>query len=276
MYKALETKIEAVWAERVLLKETEYHSAVLETIAALDSGALRCAEPNDETPSAPWRVNEWTKRAILLYFQIQEVVPIVSGAFTYFDKIPLKNDFEKLGVRVVPPGAARYGSFLAPNVILMPAYVNIGAYVGSGSMVDTWATVGACAQVGKDVHLSGGVGLGGVLEPPQARPVVVEDGAFIGSRAIIVEGAHIGREAVIGAGVVITASSRIIDVSGSEPVEYKGYIPPRSVVIPGTFPKTFPAGVFHVPCALIIGTRSAETDRKTSLNDALRNFNVSI
>jgi 2,3,4,5-tetrahydropyridine-2,6-dicarboxylate N-succinyltransferase len=247
--------------------------AVDTVIDALDEGRLRVAEPADED----WIVNVWVKQAILLYFARREVGPIGDGhSLEFFDKLPLKHNYKKLGVRCVPPGVARYGSFLGRNAILMPGFVNIGAYVDEGTMVDTWATVGSCAQIGKNVHLSGGVGIGGVLEPPQAAPVIVEDGAFVGSRCIVVEGARVGREAVLGAGVVLTASTPIVDVRESTPVTTKGYIPPRAVVIPGTIPKRFPAGEYGVPCALIIGTRSASTDQKTSLNAALRDFEVSV
>ncbi len=246
--------------------------AVEETIAALDSGAVRVAEPRD----GEWVVNEWVKRAIMLYFRLQGLETMEAGPFEYHDKIPTKADLAGAGVRVVPPGTVRYGAFCEPGVVVMPGYVNIGARVGAGTMVDTWATVGSCAQVGSDVHLSGGVGIGGVLEPPAARPVIIEDGAFIGSRCILVEGVIIGAGAVLGANTVITSSTRIIDVTGEEPVEYSGTIPPRSVVIPGTRPKAFPAGEYHVPCALIIGQRSDATDRKTSLNDALRVFEVPV
>jgi len=260
------------WENRELLKENKYKEAVRETIDLLDNGKIRVAEKiNGE-----WIVNEWIKQAILLYFPIQEMQVMEVGPFEYYDKIPLKKNYKERGVRVVPPATARYGSYIEPGAILMPSYVNIGAYVGSGTMVDTWATVGSCAQVGKNVHLSGGVGLGGVLEPPSARPVIIEDNCFIGSRCIIVEGVIIEEEAVLGANVVITASTRIIDVSGDEPVEYRGRVPARSVVVPGTITKKFPAGEYGVQCALIIGKRKESTDKKTSLNDALREFNVSV
>jgi len=251
-------------------------SAVDDVVEALDTGALRVAEP---LADGSWRTNAWVKQAILLYFRRRGVAWMGDphgDAPAYFDKLPVKRNYDALGVRCVPPGVARYGSFLGRGAILMPGYVNIGAYVDEGSMVDTWATVGSCAQIGKNVHLSGGVGIGGVLEPAQAAPVVVEDGAFVGSRCIVVEGARIGREAVLGAGVVVTASTPIVDVRGAEPVTTKGEIPPRAVVIPGTIPKRFPAGEYAVPCALIIGSRSASTDTKTSLNDALRDFGVSV
>lgn len=260
------------WENRELLKENKYKEAVRETIDLLDNGKIRVAEKiNGE-----WIVHEWIKQAILLYFPIQEMQVMEVGPFEYYDKIPLKKNYKERGVRVVPPATARYGSYIEPGAILMPSYVNIGAYVGSGTMVDTWATVGSCAQVGKNVHLSGGVGLGGVLEPPSARPVIIEDNCFIGSRCIIVEGVIIEEEAVLGANVVITASTRIIDVSGDEPVEYRGRVPARSVVVPGTITKKFPAGEYGVQCALIIGKRKESTDKKTSLNDALREFNVSV
>lgn len=260
------------WENRELLKENKYKEAVRETIDLLDNGKIRVAEKiNGE-----WIVNEWIKQAILLYFPIQEMQVMEVGPFEYYDKIPLKKNYKERGVRVVPPATARYGSYIEPGAILMPSYVNIGAYVGSGTMVDTWATVGSCAQVGRNVHLSGGVGLGGVLEPPSARPVIIEDNCFIGSRCIIVEGVIVEEEAVLGANVVITASTRIIDVSGDEPVEYRGRVPARSVVIPGTITKKFPAGEYGVQCALIIGKRKESTDKKTSLNEALREFNVSV
>ena len=260
------------WENRELLKENKYKEAVKETIDLLDNGKIRVAEKiNGE-----WIVNEWIKQAILLYFPIQEMQVMEVGPFEYYDKIPLKKNYKERGVRVVPPATARYGSYIEPGAILMPSYVNIGAYVGSGTMVDTWATVGSCAQVGKNVHLSGGVGLGGVLEPPSARPVIIEDNCFIGSRCIIVEGVIVEEEAVLGANVVITASTRIIDVSGEEPVEYRGRVPARSVVVPGTITKKFPAGEYGVQCALIIGKRKESTDKKTSLNEALREFNVSV
>ncbi|MBX0312202.1 MAG: 2,3,4,5-tetrahydropyridine-2,6-dicarboxylate N-succinyltransferase [Sulfurihydrogenibium sp.] len=260
------------WENRELLKENKYKEAVRETIDLLDNGKIRVAEKiNGE-----WIVNEWIKQAILLYFPIQEMQVMEVGPFEYYDKIPLKKNYKERGVRVVPPATARYGSYIEPGAILMPSYVNIGAYVGSGTMVDTWATVGSCAQVGRNVHISGGVGIGGVLEPPSARPVIIEDNCFIGSRCIIVEGVIIEEEAVLGANVVITASTRIIDVSSDEPVEYRGRVPARSVVIPGTITKKFPAGEYGVQCALIIGKRKESTDKKTSLNEALREFNVSV
>ncbi len=264
--------IESAWERRDLLKNSEIQEAIRKTIELLDKGKLRVAEPLDNE----WKVNEWVKKAVILYFPIQKMRKIENGPFEYHDKIALKKDFDKLGVRVVPDGIARYGSFLAEGVIMMPSYVNIGAYVDSGTMVDTWATVGSCAQIGKNVHLSGGVGIGGVLEPVQAAPVIIEDNCFIGSRSIIVEGVRVAREAVLGANVVITKSTKIIDVSGDKPVEYQGYVPERSVVIPGSFTKKFPAGEYQVPCALIIGKRKASTDKKTSLNDALREYDVAI
>ncbi len=266
----LKNLIVEAWENRELLKEKKYQDAVRETIDMLDKGKVRVAEKKD----GDWVVNEWVKQAILLYFPIQEMKVMEVGPFEYYDKIPLKKNWKEAGVRVVPPATARYGSFIESGAILMPSYVNIGAYVGSGTLVDTWATVGSCAQIGKNVHLSGGVGIGGVLEPPNAKPVIVEDNCFIGSRCIIVEGAVIEEEAVLGAGVVITGSTRIIDVSGDEPVEYRGRVPARSVVIPGVMNKKFPAGEYGVPVALIIGKRKESTDKKVSLNEALREFNV--
>jgi 2,3,4,5-tetrahydropyridine-2,6-dicarboxylate N-succinyltransferase len=241
-----------------------------ETIARLDSGDVRVAERAGDG----WIVNEWVKKAILLYFRLRKVEPIEVGGLHFLDKIPVKADYAARGVRVVPPGVARYGSFLSEGVILMPGFVNIGAWVGPRTMVDTWATVGSCAQIGADVHLSGGVGIGGVLEPPQARPVIVEDGAFLGSRAVVVEGVVVGEGAVIAPNVVLSASIPVIDVTGSEPIEHRGYVPPRSVVLPGTRPKEYPAGTYDLPCALIVGVRSASTDLKTSLNDVLREFEI--
>ena len=254
------------------MAESAVRDAVLSTIESLDKGELRTAEQRADG----WVVNEWIKEAILLYFGLRPSEPILAGELSFFDKVPPKRDLQRFGVRVVPPGVARYGSFLEPGVILMPGFVNIGARVGAGTMVDTWATVGSCAQVGAGVHLSGGVGIGGVLEPLSARPVIVEDGAFIGSRCVIVEGVHVEREAVLGANVVLTASTPIVDVSQREAVITRGRIPARSVVIPGTMPKQFPAGEFHVACALIIGARKASTDQKTSLNEALRTFDVPV
>jgi 2,3,4,5-tetrahydropyridine-2,6-dicarboxylate N-succinyltransferase len=268
----LQETIEKAWENRELLQEPETVEAIRTVIEELDKGIIRVAEPSGDG----WKVNEWVKKGVLLYFPIQLMKTIHVGPFEFHDKIGLKQNYKELGVRVVPHAIARYGAFLAKGVIMMPSYVNIGAYVDEGTMVDTWATVGSCAQVGKNVHLSGGVGLGGVLEPVQAAPVIVEDGAFIGSRAILVEGCRIGREAVIGANVTITGSTKIIDVTGSEPVNYQGYVPERSVVIPGSYTKSFPAGQFQVPCALIIGKRKESTDLKTSLNDALREHTVAI
>jgi 2,3,4,5-tetrahydropyridine-2-carboxylate N-succinyltransferase len=264
--------IEFAWEDRSRLKELNTIDAIQSVISQLDAGKLRVAEPLEDG----WQVNEWVKKAVILYFPIMKMETIELNPFEYYDKIPLKKNYEAQGVRVVPPATARYGAFLQKGVVMMPSYVNIGAYVDSGTMVDTWATVGSCAQIGKDVHLSGGVGIGGVLEPVQAAPVIIEDGAFIGSRCIVVEGVRVGKEAVLGANVVLTGSTKIIDVSGAEPVEYKGYVPARSVVIPGSIPKQFPAGTYQVPCALIIGQRKPSTDLKTSLNDALRDFNVAV
>lgn len=268
-------QIEQIWSDRTLLQHQESIQIIHDVIHQLDRGELRVATPATDG-SGEWTVNEWVKKAILLYFISQQMKPEEVGIFSYHDKIPLKTNFVEAKVRVVPPAVARYGSFQAPGVILMPSYVNIGAYVDERTMVDTWATVGSCAQIGKDVHLSGGVGIGGVLEPPQASPVIIEDGAFIGSRCIVVEGARIGKRAVLGAGVTITGSSKIIDVTGSEPKEYRGFVPANSVVIPGSYAKAFPAGEYHVPCAIIIGQRKESTDLKTSLNDALRENNVSV
>lgn len=261
--------IEKAWEERTLLQEAPVREAVLEVVRLLDGGQLRAAECDAD---GRWMANEWVKKAILLYFGLQRMETLEAGPMEYHDKIPLKHHFSEQGVRVVPPAVARYGAYIAPGAVLMPSYVNIGAYVDSGTMVDTWATVGSCAQIGKNVHLSGGVGIGGVLEPLQAAPVVVEDNCFIGSRCIVVEGVHVGREAVLGAGTVLTASTKIIDVSGGEPVTYNGHVPERSVVIPGSYTKHFPAGDYQVPCALIIGKRKESTDKKTSLNEALRLF----
>jgi len=253
-----------------LLREARTQEAIREVVELLDKGHLRVAEPH----TAGWQVNEWVKKAVILYFPIQSMHTIEVGPFEFHDKIALKKDYKNLGVRVVPHAVARHGAYLSKGVILMPSYVNIGAYVDEGTMVDTWATVGSCAQIGKHVHLSGGVGIGGVLEPVQAAPVIIEDNVFVGSRCIVVEGVRVGREAVLGANVVLTASSRIIDVTGTEPVEYKGYVPERSVVVPGTVQKKFPAGDFGISCALIIGKRKESTDKKTSLNDALRDNQV--
>jgi 2,3,4,5-tetrahydropyridine-2-carboxylate N-succinyltransferase len=265
--------IEAAWDDRSLLHQPETISAIEHVIAEIDSGLLRVAEPSDD---GNWIINEWVKKAVILYFPIRQMETIEVGPFEFHDKMALKRGYKELGVRVVPHAIARYGAFIASGVILMPSYVNIGAYVDSGTMVDTWATVGSCAQIGKNVHLSGGVGIGGVLEPLQAAPVIIEDNAFIGSRCIVVEGVRVGKEAVLGANVVLTKSTKIIDVSGEEPIEYNGYVPERSVVIPGSYTKSFPAGDFHVPCALIIGKRKESTDLKTSLNDALREHQVAV
>jgi 2,3,4,5-tetrahydropyridine-2-carboxylate N-succinyltransferase len=265
--------IEAAWDDRSLLHQPETIEAIEHVIAEIDSGLLRVAEPGDD---GNWIINEWVKKAVILYFPIRQMETIEVGPFEFHDKMALKRGYKELGVRVVPHAIARYGSFIASGVILMPSYVNIGAYVDFGTMVDTWATVGSCAQIGKNVHLSGGVGIGGVLEPLQAAPVIIEDNAFIGSRCIVVEGVRVGKEAVLGANVVLTKSTKIIDVSGEEPIEYNGYVPERSVVIPGSYTKSFPAGDFHVPCALIIGKRKESTDLKTSLNDALREHQVAV
>ncbi len=264
--------IEAAWENRELLRDEQVKKAVFDTVELIDKGKLRVAEP----VNGSWKVNETIKKAVILYFPLQDMKPMQAGDLQFFDKIPLKKDYDKLGIRVVPSAVARYGSYISPGVIMMPSYINIGAYVDEGTMVDTWATVGSCAQIGKRVHLSGGVGIGGVLEPVQASPVIIEDDCFIGSRSIIVEGVRIMKEAVIGAGVSITKSTKIIDVTSIEPTEYKGVIPARSVVIPGTVTKNFPAGKFQVPAALIIGKRKASTDLKTSLNDALREFNITV
>jgi len=264
--------IEAAWDDRALLKNEDTLAAIEQVVEQLDKGELRVAEPTEDG----WKVNDWIKKAVILYFPTRTMESIKVGPFEFHDKIPLKGNYQELGVRVVPHAIARYGSYVSKGVVMMPSYVNIGAYVEGGTMVDTWATVGSCAQIGKNVHLSGGVGIGGVLEPVQAAPVIVEDGAFIGSRCILVEGVRIGKEAVLGANVTITGSSKIIDVTGDEPVEYKGYVPERSVVIPGSFTKKFPAGEYQVGAALIIGKRKASTDLKTSLNDALRENDVSV
>ena len=270
--KDLKDRIEQAWDDRSLLSDDSTKNAINEVLELLDKGQLRVAEPTE----SGWQVNEWVKKAVVLYFPICQMETIEVGPFEFHDKIPLKKDYAKQGVRVVPHAIARHGSYLEPGVIMMPSYVNIGAYVGSGSMVDTWATVGSCAQVGKNVHLSGGVGLGGVLEPLQATPTIIEDDCFIGSRSIVVEGVRVGREAVLGANVVLTQSTRIIDVTGHEPVTYRGEVPPRSVVIPGTYPKEFAAGTYNVACALIIGQRKESTDKKTSLNSVLRDFQVAV
>ena len=268
----LRSIVEAAWESRELLKNPDTREAIREVVDAIDKGALRCASPDTNG----WTINEWVKKAVVLYFPIQKMETQEVGIFEFHDKIPLKKGYEARGIRVVPHAVARHGAYIAPGTILMPSYVNIGAYVDEGTMVDTWATVGSCAQIGKNVHLSGGVGIGGVLEPLQAAPVIIEDNAFIGSRSIVVEGVHVEKEAVLGANVVLTASTRIIDVSGDAPVEYKGRVPARSVVIPGSYTKHFPAGEYQVSCALIIGKRKESTDKKTSLNDALRTYSVSV
>jgi 2,3,4,5-tetrahydropyridine-2-carboxylate N-succinyltransferase len=277
----LERMIFEAWENRSLLDDETYTDAIRNVIDKLDEGTLRTAEPVREQtfnmePEQKWQVNEWVKKAVLMYFAIQKMETYTLPPFEFYDKMKLKKNYKDLGVRAVPHAVARYGSFLGRNVVLMPSYVNIGAYVDEGTMVDTWATVGSCAQIGRNVHLSGGVGIGGVLEPLQASPVIIEDGCFIGSRCIVVEGVKVEKEAVLGANVVLTQSTKIIDVSGADPVEYKGYIPSRSVVIPGSYLKKFPAGEYNVNCALIIGKRKESTDKKTSLNDALRDFNVSV
>ena len=268
----LQTIIEQAWNNRELLKENTTTDAIRKVVDLLDAGTLRVAEPIGDQ----WQVNEWVKKAVVMYFPIQKMETLEAGPLEFHDKMPLKRGYKEKGIRVVPHAVARHGAYLSAGVILMPSYVNIGAYVDEGTMVDTWATVGSCAQIGKNVHLSGGVGIGGVLEPLQAAPVIIEDNAFLGSRSIVVEGVRVGKEAVLGANVVLTASTKIIDVTGTEPVETKGYIPSRSVVIPGSYTKKFPAGDFQVPCALIIGKRKESTDKKTSLNDALRSHNVSV
>ena len=270
--QALQQTIEAAWDDRELLRQPTTREAIAAVVEELDKGRLRVAEPAGDG----WRVNEWVKKAVVLYFPTCQMETIEVGPFEFHDKIPLKRDYAGQGVRVVPHAIARHGSYLEEGVILMPSYVNIGARVGSGTMVDTWATVGSCAQVGRNVHLSGGVGLGGVLEPLQATPTIIEDDCFIGSRAIVVEGVRVGREAVLGANVVLTKSTRIIDVTGAEPVTYRGHVPPRSVVIPGAYAKAFPAGNYNVSCALIIGRRTESTDKKTSLNSVLREFDVAV
>ncbi len=269
---SLQQKIEEIWENRELLENEDSKAAIREVVSQLDLGHLRVAEPT----ANGWMVNEWVKKAVVMYFPIQKMETVQVGPFEFHDKIPLKNNYAEKGVRVVPHAIARHGSYVASGVILMPSYVNIGAYVDSGTMVDTWATVGSCAQIGKNVHLSGGVGIGGVLEPLQAAPVIIEDDCFIGSRCIIVEGIHVEKEAVLGANVVLTASTKIIDVTGPEPVEIKGRVPARSVVIPGSYTKQYPAGEYQVPCALIIGQRKESTDKKTSLNDALRDNSVAV
>ncbi|MHB1278766.1 MAG: 2,3,4,5-tetrahydropyridine-2,6-dicarboxylate N-succinyltransferase [Bacteroidia bacterium] len=271
MQKMRET-IEAAWSNRDLVKDSATLQTIEEVIELLDKGKLRTAEPVEDG----WQVNEWVKKAVILYFPTRKMETLHAGPMEFHDKMKLKSNYAELGIRVVPHAIARYGSFISPGVILMPSYVNIGAFVDSGTMVDTWATVGSCAQIGKNVHLSGGVGIGGVLEPVQAAPVIIEDDCFIGSRCIVVEGVRVGKEAVLGAGVTLTQSTKIIDVTGSTPVETKGYVPERSVVIPGSYTKSFPAGDFQVPCALIIGKRKASTDLKTSLNEALREHSVAV
>ena len=270
--ESLKKFIDAVWEDRKLLEYKEYADAIRNVILKLDAGEIRVAEPI----GSRWHVNDWIKKAVILYFPLREMSISEAGPFVFHDKMKLKTNYKETGVRVVPGASARYGAYLAKGVIMMPSYVNIGAYVDEGTMVDTWATVGSCAQIGKNVHLSGGVGIGGVLEPVQASPVIIEDNVFIGSRAIVVEGIRVETEAVLGANVVLTASTKIIDVSGPEPIEYKGYVPARSVVIPGSYTKKFPAGEYQVPCALIIGQRKESTDKKTSLNDALREHNVAV
>ncbi|MFC7444489.1 2,3,4,5-tetrahydropyridine-2,6-dicarboxylate N-succinyltransferase [Mesoflavibacter sp. HG96] len=268
--KDLQNIIESAWDNQDLLTETATIEAIRKVISLLDEGTLRVAEPTENG----WQVNEWVKKAVVLYFPIQKMETLEVGIFEYHDKIPLKTGYKEKGIRVVPHAVARHGAYISAGTILMPSYVNIGAYVDEGTMVDTWATVGSCAQIGKNVHLSGGVGIGGVLEPLQAAPVIIEDGAFIGSRCIVVEGVRVGKEAVLGANVVLTMSTKIIDVTGDKPVEMKGYVPERSVVIPGSYTKQFAAGSYNVPCALIIGKRKESTNKKTSLNDALREYDV--
>ena len=275
MYDELRTTVERAWDDRTLLQDDTTKAAIREVVELIDKGLLRTAEPVDLARSQ-WRVNEWVKKAVILYFPIQKMRTMRAGELEWYDKMDIKRDYDRLGVRAVPHAVARYGAYIAPGAILMPSYVNIGAYVGEGTMIGTWATVGSCAQIGSHVHLSGGVGIGGVLEPVQAAPVIIEDNCFIGSRAIVVEGAHVCREAVLGSNTVITGSTHIIDVTGAEPVEYRGYVPPRSVVIPGSYAKKFPAGEYSVACALIIGRRKESTDKKTSLNDALRDFGVAV
>ncbi|WP_422105295.1 2,3,4,5-tetrahydropyridine-2,6-dicarboxylate N-succinyltransferase [Winogradskyella sp.] len=270
--KELQSLIEHAWNDRSQLKNEATINAIRTVIDLIDSGSLRVAEPTTDG----WQVNEWVKKAVVLYFPIQKMETFEVGIFEYHDKIPLKRNYEDKGIRVVPHAVARHGAYISKGVIMMPSYVNIGAYVDEGTMVDTWATVGSCAQIGKNVHLSGGVGIGGVLEPLQAAPVIIEDGAFIGSRCIVVEGVRVEKEAVLGANVVLTMSTKIIDVTGDAPVEMKGRVPERSVVIPGSYTKTFAAGEFQVPCALIIGKRKESTDKKTSLNDALREYDVAV
>lgn len=268
----LQQIIEKAWDDRSLLSDSVTIKAIREVINLLDVGKLRCAEPT----SSGWKVNEWVKKAVVLYFPIQKMEVLEAGIFEYHDKIPLKTGYKEKGIRVVPHAVARYGAYISKGVIMMPSYINIGAYVDEGTMVDTWATVGSCAQIGKNVHLSGGVGIGGVLEPLQAAPVIIEDNAFIGSRCIVVEGVRVEKEAVLGANVVLTASTKIIDVTGENPIETKGLVPARSVVIPGSYTKKFSAGEYQVPCALIIGKRKESTNKKTSLNNALREYDVAV
>ncbi|WP_416442500.1 2,3,4,5-tetrahydropyridine-2,6-dicarboxylate N-succinyltransferase [Leeuwenhoekiella sp. A16] len=270
--KQVQNLIEDAWEDRSLLNDKVTQDAIREVIELIDGGTLRVAEPDGDD----WKINEWVKKAVVLYFPIQKMEKIEVGIFEYHDKMPLKKGYQDKGIRVVPNAVARHGAYISKGVIMMPSYVNIGAYVDEGTMVDTWATVGSCAQIGKNVHLSGGVGIGGVLEPLQAAPVIIEDNAFIGSRCIVVEGVRVGKEAVLGANVVLTGSTKIIDVTGSEPKEMKGYVPPRSVVIPGSYTKKFAAGEYNVPCALIIGKRKESTDKKTSLNAALREYDVAV
>jgi len=268
----LRAQIEKAWENRDLLKESATQDSIREVVNLLDLGKLRCAEPTEDG----WQINEWVKKAVVMYFPIQKMETLEAGIFEYHDKMPLKKGYKEKGIRVVPNAVARHGAYISAGTILMPSYVNIGAYVDEGTMVDTWATVGSCAQIGKNVHLSGGVGIGGVLEPLQASPVIIEDGAFIGSRCIVVEGVRVEKEAVLGANVVLTMSTKIIDVTGETPVETKGVVPARSVVIPGSYTKKFPAGEFQVPGALIIGKRKESTNKKTSLNDALREYDVAV
>ncbi len=265
--------IESAWNDRNLLQNEETQNTINNVIALIDSGKLRVAEPLE---NGDWQVNEWVKKAVVMYFPMRQMETIEVGPFEFHDKMALKTGYKEKGIRVVPHAIARYGAYVSSGVIMMPSYINIGAYVDEGTMVDTWATVGSCAQIGKNVHLSGGVGIGGVLEPLQAAPVIIEDNAFIGSRCIVVEGVRVGKEAVLGANVVLTMSTKIIDVTGDEPVEMRGHVPARSVVIPGSYTKSFPAGDYNVPCALIIGKRKESTDKKTSLNDALRTHNVAV
>lgn len=264
--------IEAAWEDRSILEQEETQNSIRSVISKLDNGILRVAEPKE----TGWQVNEWIKKAVVLYFPIQKMETLEVGPLEFHDKIPLKKGYKEKGIRVVPNAVARHGAYLSKGVIMMPSYVNIGAYVDEGTMIDTWATVGSCAQIGKNVHLSGGVGIGGVLEPLQAAPVIIEDNVFLGSRSIVVEGVSVGKEAVLGANVVLTASTKIINVTGVEPLETKGHVPPRSVVIPGSYTKKFPAGDYQVPCALIIGKRKESTNKKTSLNEALREHNVAV